>query len=251
VNSKRNIKCLTAYEGTRYLGWQKTETGMSIEGELLLALQKILQEQVRLQAASRTDAGVHATGQVFNFFTARPSLDLQKLHNSFNSLLPKDIAILQCEEVSPDFHPTLHSKSKEYHYQVCFGSVQMPALRHYSWHFPHALNLKAMQAAAKQFLGTHDFSTFCNMLKEQEYAHTIRTLSRFEIIELEGQRLRIEIEGDHFLYKMVRNLVGTLMCVGCGKLAETDMRALLAKSDRTAAGITAPAHGLSLHKVFY
>ena len=247
----KNIKCTLAYDGSCYLGWQRTETGPSIEGELLLTLRQILQEEVRLFAASRTDAGVHAAGQVCNFFTARASLDVQKLKMSLNSLLPKDIVVWHCEEADPSFHATLQSKSKEYHYQLCWDRVQMPSLRHFSWHYPSELNLPAMRSAARQFLGTHDFSAFCNLKKYQQYDNYTRSLWRIDLVELENKRLRFEIEGDHFLYKMVRNLVGTLVYVGCGKLEEAGMKKILIEGRRTEAGMTAPAHGLSLQKVNY
>ena len=214
----RNIRSVLAYDGSNYLGWQITHMGPSIEGELTQQLRQILQEPVQLNAASRTDAGVHAEGQVVNFLTANNSISAEKLKASLNRLLPKDLVVLQCEEAAVDFHATLHTRSKEYHYHLCCGRFQMPPLRRYSWHYTSQLDLEAMRSAAQLFIGEHDFSSFCNVRKNIRYADYIRTLYKLEIIPLEANRLRFEIHGDHFLYKMVRNLVGTLLYVGCGKL---------------------------------
>lgn len=248
---KSNIKLLIAYDGTNYLGWQKTKTGASIEGTLQPIIEKVLQEQVILQAASRTDAGVHAFGQVVNFFTSKPELDLGRFQYSLNSLLPKDIAIRSIELAQLDFHPTLDCLGKEYRYSICNSPNQMPHHRLFSWHCPYKLELSAMREAAKNIIGRHDFAAFCNVKKNAHYEDYIREITDIRINELADSRLEISIRGNHFLYKMARNIVGTIVYVGKGMLEAEAIDDILRNRDRTKAGITAPAHGLSLNSVFY
>jgi tRNA pseudouridine38-40 synthase len=246
----RNIKLQLSYDGTRYLGWQKTKMGHSIEESLEKAIFQILQHEVTLQAASRTDAGVHAAGQVVNFFTSK-DISLNKLKHSLNCVLPKDIAVNTIEEVSISFHPTLNSIGKEYHYHICFDHVQLPMQRHYSWHYPYQLDISKMKQSIPILMGEHDFSAFCNVKKNSSHSHYLRRLESIGIFELPQNCLRFEIRGNNFLYKMVRNLVGTFICVGCGKIALEDVKKILSSQDRKKAGFTAPSHGLFLQQVFY
>lgn len=246
-----NVKLLIAYDGTQYKGWQKTKVGASIEGVLEDALSMILRQPIRLQAASRTDAGVHAKGQVVNFILEREELDIPLLLRSLNGVLPADISVWDAVIERPDFHPTLDSKGKIYHYHLCYGKVQLPHHRHYSWHFPHLLDLKAMHAAALELIGKKNFAAFTNVKKNETYNDHIRHIQRLEIEQIDRERLRFVVEGDHFLYKMVRNLVGTLCYVGCGKMQADEIPSLLIKQDRRLIGMTAPAHGLTLEKVLY
>lgn len=243
-----NIKVIVAYDGTRYLGWQKTNAGPSIEGNLEKVLSQVLQQNISLQAASRTDAGVHARGQVVNFLLPKEH-SLYRLQHSLNGLLPHDISILTMEEERENFHPTLHCIGKEYHYDICNTPSQLPFDRHYSWHIPFDLSISDMQSAAKDLVGRHDFSSFCNQRKLLD-KDTTREIFKIDILPLSHGRWRISVHGDHFLYKMVRNIVGTLIYVGCGKLPPSLIDILQSK-DRTQAGVTAPAHGLTLHRVFY
>lgn len=243
------VKLICSYDGTKYLGWQKTKMGKSIEETLEKTLSQILDEKIALQAASRTDAGVHSIGQVVSFYTPK-SLDLAKLQKGLNSLLPKDISISHAETVPESFHPTLDSLGKEYHYDICFGKVQAPFYRAYSWHFFYPLDFEKMRSASKHLIGTHDFSAFCNQrirLRENK----IRTIFSIDMILISEDRLQIRIRGNSFLYKMVRNIVGTLLYIGSGKLEEGCIPDLLLKKDRKLAGMTAPAHGLFLKEVFY
>lgn len=240
-----NIKMIIAYDGTPYLGWQEGIDGPTVEGELRRALQQIYQEPIQLQAASRTDAGVHARGQVVNFKPTK-ARDLDALFISLNQLLPKTIRVFSLEEVDESFHPTLDNKGKEYHYHLSVGPVQSPFSRDFCWHLHTLLNLEKMRSAIPYFIGTHDFAALTNFPRPED---TVRTLNRIDIFE--EDTIRIEVEGDNFLYKMVRNLVGTLIYVGNGKLSLKDAKNLLHHQDRTLAGVTAPAHGLVLHRVFY
>lgn len=251
MSIKSNVKLILAYDGGAYLGWQKTAMGPSIEETLESVLQQILQEPIALQAASRTDAGVHAKGQVVNFLTSKENLDLQRLKVGLNCLLPKDIAVMHVEEAAENFHATLACQSKEYHYTLCYGTAQWPQMRHFSWHYPHRLDVDAMRAAAQLLLGEHDFSAFCNVKKNSTYKHYVRHIHSIALIVLPDDSLRIEIKGNHFLYKMVRNIVGTLVYVGCQKIAVDEISAILKSKERPNAGITAPAHGLCLHRISY
>ncbi len=247
----QNIKLVIAYDGTAYLGWQKTETGKSIEGALQAAIEQILQHPVTLQAASRTDAGVHAHGQVVNFFTNKPLGQLDRLFHSINCLLPNDIVVLEAHHAPISFHPTLHCIGKEYRYALCYARTQLPQLRNYSWHYPYELDVDKMRESAEQFIGRYNFSAFCNMKKNASYDDYHREVTAITILELPEKRLEIFVEGNHFLYKMVRNIVGTLVYVGKGALPVDCVTRILSSQDRTQAGITAPANGLSLHRVIY
>lgn len=246
-----NIKLVVAYEGTNYFGWQKTFTGPSIEEKLEEALTHILNEKIFLQAASRTDRGVHASGQVVNFHTTKLISDFPKFIIGVNSLLPPDIAVLHAEEAPPDFHPTLHVKTKIYTYEICTGMIQLPRHRLFSWHYHYSLDLTLMHSASQKLIGTHDFSAFTNHKKNETYLDHVRTVEKITLEEIDVSRLRFTLQGPHFLYKMVRNLVGTLAYIGRGKITLSGLDNILSHKDRTLAGMTAPAHGLTLAKVLY
>lgn len=243
-----NIKLHLAYDGSSYLGFQKTKEGPSIEGSLEQVLEKILQHEISLQAASRTDAGVHAEDQVINFFTDK-LLDLPKLLISLNQLLPKDIRVLKLEHANPSFHPTLDSIGKEYHYHVSTEEFLSPFKRHYVWHFPHLLDLELMRKASNLLIGTHDFQAFTNARKPS-YENTVRTVNSIEILQ-KDKFFAFFIIGENFLYKMVRNIVGTLCYIGCHKLTLDHLPDILSSRKRAQAGMTAPASGLFLHKIYY
>ncbi len=231
-------KAIIAYDGTRYFGWQKTVTGPSIQEELENAIRQITGELATPEAASRTDRGVHAEGQVIQF-ALQKQVEHQRLLRGLNAVLPTDIRVL---ELAPqEFHPTLDAVGKEYRYRICQDPVQDPTLRLYSWHIPHGLDRAKMELAAKDLIGTYDFTAFANEGEKNP-------ICTIESIEFDGI---FRIRGDRFLYKMVRNLVGTLIYVGRTKLAADSIPAILASKDRKNAGITAPAHGLYLHQVFY
>lgn len=247
----QNIKLTIAYDGTAYKGWQKTSMGPSIEETLQKALEHLLQQPIMLQAASRTDAGVHALGQVVNFCALKPQNNLIRLQIGLNALLPKDISVLNAKLMPSDFHPTLQAQNKEYHYYICNDTAQLPQYRLYSWHYPYPLDKDAMNQTIPLLKGCHDFSAFCNIKKHSNYQHFVRNIHNMEIIELEGNRLCIRIIGNKFLYKMVRNMVGTIIYVGRGKILKEEIFSILKSGDRRKAGVTAPAHGLFLHHVYY
>ncbi len=237
-------KALLSYDGTRYFGWQKTRSGPSIQEALQSALQKVTRNEILPEAASRTDRGVHAEGQSVSFSLDK---DLPKPLFSLNANLPSDIRILSIETVPEGFHPTLDALSKIYHYEVSLGPIQDPHTRLYSWHYPYPLDLSKMEAGAKILLGTHDFSAFANRPEKNPTC----TLSHITFSQEDPNRLRIALHGNRFLYKMARSLAGTLLYIGSGKLALESLPSILLGKKRKEAGMTAPAHGLFLHRVIY
>lgn len=236
-----NIKLTCSYDGTRYLGWQKSRSGPSIESELEAVLEKILQHPVKLSAASRTDRGVHAVEQVISFRAKKiPSLI------SLVRLLPKDITVTKVEEVDPDFHATLHAKSKIYRYQLTSKPFQIPLNRLYEWHYPYQLDIDLMRQGAKFLIGTHDFKALTNKRADEDYESTVRTLSSILIEEPSRQNYVITVTGKSFLYKMVRNIVGLLLFVGRGEIHPKEVPNLLKSLDRKKCPVSAAAHGLTL-----
>ncbi len=232
------FKAILTYDGTRYFGWQKTKNGPAIQGELEKAIALVTGESTMPEAASRTDRGVHAKAQVVQF-ALKNQVQPHRLQRALNALLPSDIRVL--EMVLEEFHPTLDAKCKEYHYNLDIGPVQDPIRRLYSWHFYYPIDLVKMKIATLDLIGTHDFTAFSNI----EEKNPICTV---ESIIFDGHFV---VKGNRFLYKMVRNIVGTLVYIGCGKLPPGCIPEILQSKDRKKAGVTAPAHGLYLHEVFY
>lgn len=245
----KNIKLHLSYDGSNYYGWQKTSEGPSIEETLEKALVTILQHPITLQAASRTDAGVHAEDQVVNFYTKNHPLNLDRLHKSLNQLLPKDIKVNTLTSIEPAFHPTLDSLAKEYHYHITTDPWLSPFKRNFFWHFPKKLDLNLMKKAAGLLIGKQDFQAFTNFRKPP-YQDTTREIFSIHF-DQNNNDLCIQIKGDHFLYKMVRNIVGTLCYIGCHKIHLQELPSILQSKKRKNAGITAPASGLILKKIYY
>jgi len=243
-----NIKMILSYDGTEFLGWQESIDGITIQETLRKALETIYQHPVQLEAGSRTDRGVHAEGQVACYTTQKP-FNLTRLKYSLNQLLPKAIRVLKLEQALETFHPSLDAKGKEYHYSLSSARVQSPFIRYFSWHITSALDLDLMREGATFLIGTHDFTTFCNTTQPKE-KNPICTLTRLDMTK-EGTNFRFEIEGNRVLYKMVRNIIGTLVYLGMGRMCVDEIKQLLQKKDRTRAGMTAPAHGLILKKIYY
>ncbi|MEI6242995.1 MAG: tRNA pseudouridine(38-40) synthase TruA [Chlamydiota bacterium] len=243
----KNILLVLAYDGSPFLGWQKTRYGKSIEETLQNALEKIFQEPITLQAASRTDAKVHAKGQIVNFFIHQKFSYIPELQYKLNSLLPKELCVLHVEEKPLSFHPTLDPVSKEYHYYLCTTKNLFPSTLPYVWHYPNTIDFPLMQKAFPILLGTHDFSSFTN----KKPKNAICSLYRIEIFPEKNHIYRIEIEGNRFLYNMMRILVGTLANIGSGKIQIDALPLILQNHQRKYSGITAPPHGLFLAKVSY
>lgn len=243
-----NIKLTLSYDGTDYHGWQKTSSLASIEEELTKALSIVLQKSPKLQAASRTDAGVHAKEQVVNFFIEE-KIDFGKVQFSLNQLLPSSICVTSISKEDEDFHPTLSSVAKEYEYLLTTQKYLDPFKRNSHWHYPKDLDLDLMKQAAKKLIGKKDFKALTNF-KLEPYDDTIRTLYSINI-EKRGADYLMRFIGDHFLYKMARNLAGLLAYVGARKIELSSVDEILEKKLRRLSGITAPAKGLTLKKIYY
>ncbi len=205
----------------------------------------LTQEERVPEAASRTDRHVHARGQVAAFFLEK-DWPKDKLHKGLNAHLPRDIRILDIENVEASFHPTLDALEKEYHYHLSLGPVQCPIRRFYTWHIHQPLSIEAMKEASLLLIGKKDFSAFANERKENPICH----LSSIDF-ECFDNTLIIRLKGDRFLYKMARNVTGLLVEVGKGKFEMKQIPSIFASKDRKKAAITAPAHGLFLHRVIY
>ncbi|MBM3201088.1 MAG: tRNA pseudouridine(38-40) synthase TruA [Chlamydiae bacterium] len=238
-----NIVLLLSYEGTRYQGFTP---GIVSCLEKALASHQITFSKI--QAASRTDAKVHAKGQVVNFFTPKLPFPIEKFPLIINHSLPEDIRILEARIKDNSFHATLDAKSKEYCYYLSTDNVQLPFERNFAWHYPVALDLTLMQKASEYFIGEKDFTSFVNQGSDRD----MKTLSTITKCSIEKKSCVIfTIHGSHFHYKMVRNIVGTLVYIGQGKIKIEELKTIFSSSDRTLSGITAPAHGLVLNKVHY
>jgi tRNA pseudouridine38-40 synthase len=244
----RTLRLTLAYDGTRFVGWQRQAEGESIQGLLEEALAKFEGAPLTVHGAGRTDAGVHALGQVASVrVTFRH--DTSTLTRALNAHLPEDIRVLAVDEAAADFHARFSARGKTYRYQMRSGGAASPFDRAFVWHVPEALDVEAMQQAAMVFIGTHDFAAFRSV--GNDVATTVRTLTTSQVQAGEGGLLVYEVSGDGFLRHMVRALVGTLVEVGRGWRPAGSMAALLEGRARAAAGATAPPHGLFLARVVY
>jgi tRNA pseudouridine38-40 synthase len=243
----RNIKIIIEYDGTEYHGWQRQPNGISIQEVLENKLAMITNGKVRLIGSGRTDAGVHALGQVANFKTAA-TIECRGLLKGINSLLPMDIAVRDVIDVDDEFHARYSAKSKVYSYKIYNSSVRSPRYRNYSWHVFEKLDLEAMKKAALCLLGTKDFSSFCAAGGDAK-TYT-RNVLDCGIVE-DKALIVFTIEANGFLRYMVRNIMGTLVDVGKGRITPEEIMALIDSKDRTNAGITAPPQGLVLREVKY
>ncbi|MFH1414337.1 MAG: tRNA pseudouridine(38-40) synthase TruA [Candidatus Omnitrophota bacterium] len=248
--SGRNLKLRIEYDGTDYAGWQvQNGRRRTIQGTLEQTLQKILQEKVRIIASGRTDAGVHALGQVANFKT-KSAIALDRLQRALNGVLPEDIKISKIEEERLEFNSCFNAKSKVYSYSILNRRYPAPLLRKrvYFYHYP--LDIGLMRREARCLLGRHDFSAFC--ASGSGAKDGVRRVKRINIRHSKQPKLfTIDIEANGFLYNMVRNIVGTLLKIGRGKLARGSLKRILRSRDRKLSGPTAPACGLCLIKVNY
>ncbi len=247
MKPKRNIRLTVAFDGTAYHGWQIQHNAPTVQGLLSEAIARITGERAVLSASGRTDAGTHARGLVANFFTAS-GLPLPQMVRALNSILPRDIRILSARRVPPRFHARRDAVSKTYRYQIYLGPILPPHLIREYFHFPYRVDIHRMEAAAKLFLGEHDFTSFAKT--DAGRTGAVRRILRCELKKT-GRRLLLTVEGNGFLHHMVRNMAGTLLEVGRGTIAPEDFRRLFARRDRKLAGFTAPSNGLVLVKVQY
>ena len=245
------FKLIIAYEGTNYAGWQVQKTGLGVQQKIEEALQKLFALPVRVHSSSRTDTGVHAIGMAAHFELPREKFKMPaaKLALAINAHLPADIRIMRAARCPADFHARFDAAGKQYRYFVWNHAALNPLWRRQAWHVPSPLDKKAMRAAAAFFRGQRDFKSFAGT-RDYEMESTVRTVTRCEL-KVQGPLLTFVIEGDGFLYKMCRGIVGTLIQVGQGKIRGPDLPAILSSRDRRVAGMTAPAQGLVLWKVFY
>lgn len=249
--SGRNLKITLEYDGTHYCGWQVQKGSVflkaSIQSTLEKALRKILQEKIRLIGSGRTDAGVHALGQVANFKT-KSNMPLDKLQRALNGNLPDDITISKIEEVNPKFHSRFNAKSKVYRYTILNRRYPSALLRNRVYFCRYPLDIKVMRRQAKVLLGRHNFRSF--QAADKKESNPVRTIKQLNI-KKQGDLIYIDIEADGFLYNMVRNIVGTLIEIGRGKFPKGVLRKILAAKNRKVAGPTAPSCGLCLVEVRY
>ncbi|MBA4397273.1 MAG: tRNA pseudouridine(38-40) synthase TruA [Syntrophus sp. (in: bacteria)] len=236
------------YDGTAYHGWQRQANGLSIQQVLEEKIAVMTGKMVNVIGSGRTDAGVHALGQIAHFKTAAAIPDIHFL-KGINSLLPRDIAVKALHEVDPSFHARYDAKSKVYRYQIVNGPVRPVLLRQYAWFVPGPLSIEQMREAAHLFEGTHDFSSFCS--SHSDAPDHIRTVMEVRIEPGSDGLIKIEMEADGFLRHMVRGIVGTLVEVGRGKRFPADLRENMDAKDRRHGGMTAPPWGLFLKEVKY
>lgn len=242
----RNIKLTLAYDGTNYHGFQLQSNAVTVQEKLEEALQTVFGSPIRITAASRTDAGVHALGQVINFRTDS-RIPAERIPYALNSVLPDDIVITAASEMPADFHARFSAKSKVYCYFIDRAPHPQVLTRHYAYHIRYPLDVGLMQKAAATMVGRHDFRSF--MASGSNVTSTVRHLKRLEVKEC-NDYIKITAEADGFLYNMVRIITGTLLEVGCGK-RDYNLEPVIKACSREAAGPTAPPRGLVLREVKY
>jgi tRNA pseudouridine38-40 synthase len=246
---RRTLKITLAYDGTRFVGWQRQAEGESIQGLLEEALATFEGDPVTAHGAGRTDAGVHALGQVASATVSFPH-PIETVARALNARLPEDIRVLEVADAQADFHARFSARAKTYRYQLRAGSVADPFTRAFVWQLAERLDVAAMREAAAALVGTHDFAAFQSA--GTETSSTVRTIARSELVDSGvGALITYEVTGDGFLRHMVRAIVGTLVEIGRGWRSRDSMAQLLNGGTRADAGATAPPHGLFLVRVDY
>ena len=238
----KRVGLVVAYDGTKYSGWQTQPNGITIQGVLNDTLSELLGEKIETIGASRTDAGVHALGNVAVFDT-ESRIPGEKFSYALNQRLPEDIRIQLSEEVEPDFHPRYCDSEKTYEYRILNRKFPVPTERLYSYFYHYKLDVDKMREAAAYLVGEHDFKSFCSVHTQAET--TIRTIYQLEVEET-GAEIRIRVCGNGFLYNMVRIIAGTLIEAGQGKYPPERVKEMLDGKERQKSGPTAPAKGLCL-----
>lgn len=243
----RNIKIVIEYHGRGFNGWQKQPDKLNIQGEIERAIEEITGEKVDLTASGRTDAGVHSLGQTANF-KIEGNFPIEKFPIALNSKLKNSIRIKSAEEVDERFHSRYSVKSKKYRYIINNSEYGTAIYRELEFHIPQKLDIEKMQEAAKYFEGEHDFKAF--KASGTSSKSSVRTIYKAEVIK-DGDRIKIELTGNGFLYNMVRIISGTLVDVGLGKIKPEEITEIIESLDRKRAGKTLPPHGLYLVEVMY
>lgn len=243
----RNIKLTIEYDGKDFNGWQKQPNKLNIQGEIERAIYNITKEEVNLIGSGRTDAGVHALGQVANFKT-NSQISIEKLPLAINSQLKNSIVIKEAEEVNERFHSRYNAKRKTYRYIINNSKCGTAIYRNLEYSYPFKLDAEKMKQASKYFEGEHDFKAFKSSGTSSK--NSVRTIYK-AIVKQEGEKIIIELTGNGFLYNMVRIISGTLLDVGLGKIQPEEIPEMIESKDRQRAGKTLPAHGLYLVEVKY
>ncbi len=236
------------YDGSRYYGWAAQPGRPTIQGAIQEAFEALCGQGIEVVGSSRTDAGVHALGQVAHADLTGCPVPTANLQKALNNLLPGEIAVAGVEEVHESFDAIRSTLSKEYRYTIYTDMIRPVLEIHRCWHYPYKLDMEAMRQAAERLIGTHDFKSFASAGDQRQ--SSVRTVNRCEVIG-EGPRLFVDVQADGFLYNMVRNIVGTLVEVGRGRWKPERIEAILDARDRAAAGPIAPAGGLCLMRIFY
>lgn len=244
---KKRIKLIVAYDGTAYHGWQVQPNAVTVEGVLNEKLTELLGEEITVTGASRTDAGVHSLGNVAVFDTDT-RIPADKIVYALNQRLPDDIVVQESSEVPLDFHPRFCDSRKTYEYRILNRKFPIPTQRYDTYFYYRPLDVAAMQEAAAYLVGEHDFKSFCTVGAQVET--TVRMIYALTVVK-EEDIIKIRVTGNGFLYNMVRILAGTLISVGLHEREPEDMMGVLAAADRTAAGPTAPACGLTMVGIEY
>lgn len=241
------VKLIVAYDGTNYSGWQIQPNGVTIEQKLNEALSALLGEDIRVTGASRTDAGVHSLGNVCVFDT-NTRMPAEKISYALNQRLPEDIVVQDSCQVAESFHPRFSKSRKTYEYRILNRKFRMPTRRLDTYFYYYPLDVGKMQEAADHLVGEHDFKSFC--AANAQSRTSVRTIYSCTVTKKEDV-IAIRVTGNGFLYNMVRIIAGTLIKVGTGELVPSDMDRILEAKDRSAAGPTAPAHGLTMIGLIY
>jgi len=248
MDQERNIRLLMAYDGTGYQGWQRQKEGPTIQGTIEAVLSRVTQESVHLSGAGRTDAGVHAWGQVANFRTTS-GLTMAKLESALKALLPGDILIRRVQEVGPAFHARYSSQAKVYDYFIWNRQPLIPFFRNYVWSVKEPLSLPLIKAGLSLLKGQQDFSSF--QTQGSQVSHTVRTIYQADLFPAPWGGYCLRVKADGFLRHMVRNMVGILIRVGLKRISLKEFEEVVHSKDRSKAGEMAPAQGLFLRKVLY
>lgn len=243
----KRYRLIVAYDGTNYSGWQVQDNAPTIEGELNKALTKLLKQEIQVMGASRTDAGVHAHGNVA-VFDAETTIPGEKLKFALNPLLPDEVKIMESDEVPADFHPRFCDTEKTYEYKILNTQSPLPTMRLYSWWYSRPLDVSKMNEAAKRIPGEKDFKSFC--AAGAQVLTTVRKVTDCEVFR-QGDLITIRVKGEGFLYNMVRIIAGTLVRVGEGRWEPEEMDTIIEACDRRKAGPTAPPEGLTLMGIEY
>ncbi len=243
----RNLKLWLKYNGTAYHGWQIQDNADTVQGQLERAIEQIFCTKISVNGCSRTDAGVHANEFCCNFRTEK-DIACDTLVKALNAKLPFDIAVIKCEEADFNFHARFDTKSKEYIYKIWNSELRNPFLLDTAYQYKYKLDEKLLNEVAKGFVGTHDFKAFC--ASGSSVTDTVRTVKN-AVVTREGDMVVFKVEGDGFLYNMVRIMVGTLIYVNEGKINPDSIKNIIESGERSRAGKTVPPEGLYLNKVFY